>query len=30
LRFISEIKQEIVFMFDEFQQINKYPEKNIE
>ena len=30
LRLISEIKQDIVFMFDEFQQIAKYPEKNIE
>ena len=30
LRLISEIKQEIVFMFDEFQQIHNYPEKNIE
>ena len=30
LRLISEIKQEIVFMFDEFQQIANYPEKNIE
>lgn len=30
LRIISEIKQDIVFMFDEFQQISKYPEKNIE
>jgi AAA+ ATPase superfamily predicted ATPase len=30
LRFISEIKQDMVFMFDEFQQINQYPEKNIE
>ncbi|MDQ1297072.1 MAG: ATPase 2 protein [Bacteroidota bacterium] len=30
LRLISEIKQDIVFMFDEFQQIGKYPEKNIE
>ena len=30
LSFISEIKQDLVFMFDEFQQINKYPEKNME
>ena len=30
LRLISEIKQDIVFMFDEFQQIHNYPEKNIE
>ena len=30
LRLISEIKQNIVFMLDEFQQIGKYPEKNIE
>jgi uncharacterized protein len=30
LRLISEIKQDIVFMIDEFQQITKYPEKNIE
>jgi hypothetical protein len=30
LRFISEIKQDLVFMFDEFQQITNYPEKNIE
>jgi uncharacterized protein len=30
LRFISEIKQDLVFMFDEFQQISQYPEKNIE
>ena len=30
LRLISEIKQDIVFMFDEFQQIVNYPEKNIE
>jgi len=30
LRLISEIKQQIVFMLDEFQQIGKYPEKNIE
>ena len=30
LRLISEIKQDIVFMLDEFQQIGKYPEKNIE
>lgn len=30
LRLISEIKQDIVFMFDEFQQIGNYPEKNME
>jgi len=30
LHFISEIKQDLVFMLDEFQQINQYPEKNIE
>jgi hypothetical protein len=30
LQLISEIKQELVFIFDEFQQISKYPEKNIE
>lgn len=30
LRLISEIKQGIVFMLDEFQQIGNYPEKNIE
>jgi len=30
LRLISEIKQNIVFMFDEFQQVGNYPEKNIE
>ena len=30
LSFISEIKQDLVFMFDEFQQINQYPEKNME
>ena len=30
LRLISEIKQEIVFMLDEFQQIANYPEANIE
>jgi uncharacterized protein len=30
LRFIPEIKRDIVFMFDEFQQISNYPEKNIE
>jgi AAA+ ATPase superfamily predicted ATPase len=30
LKLISEIKQDIVFMFDEFQQIGNYPEKNIE
>jgi len=30
LKLISEIKQDIVFMFDEFQQISNYPEKNME
>jgi len=30
MKLISEIKQDIVFMFDEFQQITYYPEKNIE
>lgn len=30
LKLILEIKQDIVFMFDEFQQIGNYPEKNIE
>lgn len=30
MRLISEIKRDIVFMFDEFQQIVKYPEKNTE
>lgn len=30
MKLISEIKQDIVFMFDEFQQIGNYPEKNIE
>jgi uncharacterized protein len=30
LSFISEIKQDLVFMFDEFQQISNYPEKNTE
>ena len=30
LSFISEIKQNLVFMFDEFQQINQYPERNME
>ena len=30
LRFISEIKQDLVFMLDEFQQISEYPEKNME
>jgi len=30
LQLISEIKRKIVFMFDEFQQISRYPEKNIE
>jgi hypothetical protein len=30
LSFISEIKNDLVFMFDEFQQICYYPEKNME
>ncbi len=30
MRLISEIRQDIVFIFDEFQQIAKYPEKNTE
>ena len=30
LKLIAEIKQDIVFMFDEFQQISNYPEKNME
>jgi uncharacterized protein len=30
LKMISEIKHKIVFMFDEFQQVRNYPEKNIE
>ncbi len=30
LNFISEIKQDLVLMLDEFQQINRYPEKNME
>jgi len=30
MQFISEIKKEIVFMLDEFQQISNYSEKNIE
>jgi AAA+ ATPase superfamily predicted ATPase len=30
LHFISEINQDMVFMFDEFQQITRYPEKNME
>ena len=30
MRLISEIKRDIVFMFDEFQQIARYPEKNTE
>ncbi len=29
-RFISEMKHELVFMLDEFQQISQYPEKNME
>jgi uncharacterized protein len=30
MKLITEIKQNIVFIFDEFQQISNYPEKNIE
>lgn len=30
LKLISEIRKDIVFMFDEFQQISYYPEKNME
>jgi hypothetical protein len=30
LQLISDIKHDLVFMFDEFQQISRYPEKNIE
>jgi uncharacterized protein len=30
LKFISGIKNDVVFMFDEFQQISQYPEKNME
>jgi len=30
MKYISEIRQDLVFMFDEFQQISKYPEENIE
>ncbi len=30
LKNISEIRKDTVIMFDEFQQINNYPEKNIE
>jgi uncharacterized protein len=30
LGFISDIKQDLVFMLDEFQQISQYPERNIE
>ncbi len=30
LKFMSEIKHNLVFMFDEFQQISQYPEKNME
>jgi len=30
MHFIMEIKQDLVFMFDEFQQISRYPEKNME
>jgi AAA+ ATPase superfamily predicted ATPase len=30
MHFIKEIKQDLVFMLDEFQQISRYPEKNME
>jgi AAA+ ATPase superfamily predicted ATPase len=30
IRLIAEIRNNVVFMFDEFQQIGNYPEKNIE
>jgi len=30
LKFISDIKHDLIFMFDEFQQISQYPEKNME
>ena len=30
LHLLSEIKQELVFIFDEFQQISQYPERNTE
>jgi len=30
MKYISEIKQDLVLMLDEFQQISKYPEENIE
>jgi AAA+ ATPase superfamily predicted ATPase len=30
MRYFSDIKQDLVFMFDEFQQISNYPEKNTE
>jgi len=30
LRFMAEVKKDLVFMFDEFQQISQYPEKNME
>jgi hypothetical protein len=30
LRFISDIRHDLVFMFDEFQQVSLYPEKNME
>lgn len=30
LKYMSEIRHNLVFMFDEFQQISQYPEKNIE
>jgi uncharacterized protein len=30
LKYISEIEKDVVFMFDEFQQISQYPEKNME
>lgn len=30
INLIGDLQQEIVFIFDEFQQVTKYPEKNIE
>jgi len=30
MQFISDMKQDLVFMLDEFQQISRYPEKNME
>ena len=30
LHFMAEVKKDLVFMFDEFQQISQYPEKNME